>query len=430
MANDFDNKGFKLADNYLPPLFEGIYNVKVDQHVKKPEEQHFSINKQFCVTLNTETLSDDAVFNVHPAPNQQGPFSTVLPFMVFNNVTYPWMKELKDSKGNVIPWLALIVVSENEICKDEKGNPKERNIEYSLLEEEKNNTESNVFFPYTKNEYSPCQPHDNVHLITVSKVTFDSIKPTKEDRFWLTHSKKIDLSDVDDATIPHDGFFSVVMANRFPPSGKSTVHLIAAYNYDDENAKATYTKIKEDKSTENIEVVLKNAEYVKLISLYHWDIYSDSNTEDKSFDYLVENLAGPENNRRSQSVMEQSLKSHYLRQTGEKTYSLYHGPIQPMNYKRIEYLNGEKKFTADGRLIYNKNNGIFDVSYSAAFNLGKLVTLSHNKEAQQIVKWRKEKKTNEHMDDLKINFGISNHHVKDDLTTILKNMKEEYLDET
>ena len=414
MANDFDNKGFKLADNYLPPLFEGIYRVNVDQEVTKYGNNHFHFEKNFCVAVNTETLSEDKIFNIHPAPNQQGDFSTVLPFMVFNDVSYPWMKELKDSNGRPIPWLALIVVTENEINKDKDGNPEEKNIEYRLLEDEKNKTESNVFFPYTKDKHSPCQPHDNVHLITVSKKTFDNIMPTKEDRFWLTHCKKIDLSDVDDATIPHDGFFSVVVANRFPPLGKSTVHLIAAYNYDDEDT-------------------LKEAKFVKLVSLYHWDIYSERNTEDKSFDTLVKNLAlvDPEKNiQNTRTVMEYSLKQHYLRQTGEKTYSLYHGPIQPMNFKRVNNLNGEQRFTADGRLIYNKSNGIFDVSYSAAFNLGKLVTLCHNKEAQQIVKWRKEKKLNNHMDYLKTNFGIGNHYVKDDLTTILKKMKEENLDET
>ena len=80
MANGFDNKGFKLADDYPPPLHEGLYNVKFTQDVyigeenkdvkKKEPYNSFSVEKKFCVTTNTEILPDNEVFNVSPAPNR------------------------------------------------------------------------------------------------------------------------------------------------------------------------------------------------------------------------------------------------------------------------------------------------------------------------------------------------------------------------
>ena len=352
-------------------------------------------------------MPDSAIFCVHPAPNQQGFFSTELPFMVLNDPAYPWMKVL--SKGNnndntpfPLPWLALIVVSEDDPHDEKK-------IVHSELKNEtggtitiidkttKGETEKDVFFHYEPSDISLCKANDEVHLVTVPK----GILPNKEDRPWLTHCKKIDLSDVDDNIAQKDGFFSVIIANRFPPSKqdrptKNTVHLVAAHWYDGCD--------------------LTKYEFVKMISLYHWDIYSEKANDNKSFVSLVENLS-------KSSISDGAFKPHYLR-TGEKTYSWYHSPILPFNnFKRFDNLNGEEKFTSDGRLIYNY--GIFDVSYSAAFNLGKLVTLSHNKEAQQVVNWRKKQKIKEHLEKNKTFFENEKKDINRNLKIILKNMQEE-----
>ena len=90
---------------------------------------------------------------------------------------------------------------------------------------------------------------------------------------------------------------------------------------------------------------------------------------------------------------------------------------------RAEKLNGEDKYTSDGRLIYNKETGIFDVSYSAAFNLGKLVTLSHIPEAQKITLWRKQQKIKSHLKCLNEEFSINIH----ELTEVIMKMKEDKL---
>lgn len=438
MANNFDKKGFKLANNYLPPLREGLYNITFTQDVTIGEQKtdnddsaqknRFLTEKKFCVAANTEALSDNEIFNISPSPNQQGDFSTELPYIVLNDPSYPWMKDLKTNDGKrPLPWLALIVLSENEIIE-------ENDVKYGSLEQHANEAKKEgIFFPYTKNIYSSCKDNNNIHIIKISKNTFEKIMPSKQDRFWLTHVKKVDLSDVADAMVSKDGLFSVIIANRFPPCKaseivteikpekpneetcnemtdkiKNSIHLVAAYNYDDG--------------------IPDNFAYVKMISLYHWTIYSDEKkAEDKSFDSLVEGLS-----KNSKSVMGSTLKEHYLRQTGEKTYSWYHSPIMPLKINRVGdnggiRINGEKTFTADGRLIYNRKNGIFDVSYSAAFNLGKFVTLSHSKEAQQIASWRKEQKTNEHIKDLKANFGIDINSEKSELIHVLTKLKEEQL---
>ena len=392
MIMNIDEKPFKLADNYLPPLYDGEYTVCFTQKITSPNDEEYEVNKKFHVTLNTETLPDNEVFNIYPENNQQGKFSTELPYMIFNNPAYPWGKDLVKGKNEdkyPIPWLALIVVTEEEVHE-------EKDIPYSELENEK---ADNTFFPYKKNDYSPCKADDNVHLLTVSSKVFTDIIPTKSERIWLTHYKQVDLSESDDTTSQLDGCFSTIIANRFPQYAfghkqKNSVHLIAADLYDDG--------------------IPDDAEYVKMISLYHWNIYCEDESEDKSFRAYINDLR---NNTRS--VTDSCLKPHYLR-TGEKTYSYYHSPIMSEKNLRAEKLNGEDKYTSDGRLIYNKETGLFDASYSAAFNLGKLVTLSHIPEAQKITLWRKQQKLKSHLKCLNEEFSIN----ISELTEVIMKLKE------
>ena len=124
---NIDERPFKLADNYLPPLYDGEYTVDFTQNISSPKSEKLEVYKKFHVTLNTETLPDNEVFNIYPAKNQQGKFATDLPYMIFNNPAYPWGKDLgKDDETQYpIPWLALIVVTENEVAN-------EKDIPYSM----------------------------------------------------------------------------------------------------------------------------------------------------------------------------------------------------------------------------------------------------------------------------------------------------------
>ncbi len=416
--NDFDKKGFKLIDCYTPTLNEGDYEIEFKQAVTVNQQkvESFKKNKKIQIKANSIRLTDDAIFNVQPAPNQRGDFSTELPYMVINDPSFPWIKELtitKDNKtipllddnGNPIPWLALVVISEKEVYE-------EKDVKYANLKNETGekiqigDEIKSVYFDYE--ECPSCKEDDLVHLVTVREKIFESIIPTESERAWLTHCKRVDLSHTDDVTAQNDGYFSVVIANRFPPCNdnqiitsssngnddvkriKNTVHLIAAHLYD--------AKDKRDLNQE-----IKNYDFVKMISLYHWNIYSDiKEIADKSFETIINDMTDKNNPSKRKSLTESALKEHYLR-SGEKTYSWYHSPIQPMKYERPKdvALNGEKTYTSDGRLIYDFKTGIFDITYAAAFNLGRMATLSHNAEAQKIVKWRKEQKIDKHLNALK-----------------------------
>lgn len=360
-----------------PAIEEGRYTITGRQDVSQPESDTFRVKKEVCIAANTRILLQQNVFSVYPPPEQQGDFAGTLPFLVLNDQTYPWIRHWRDDiDGKPVPWLALIVVSGEE-------GAVEMDVKNSELP---GLMEKGVYFPLKETEVTACREDDNVHILTVPKQTYRDVMPAAEDLPWLTHVKFVDLSASEDFIAEQDGWFSTMIANRFVPSFdgrsvKSTVHLVSVDGYLNGDIPA-------------------DCDRVRFISIYHWSVYSEK-TQDQSFVSLMNGIS-----RNSRSVEGQSLKPHYLR-TGEKTYSRYHSPLIPYHTERYENLGGEDRYTADGRLIYDAQNGILDVSYSAAFNLGRLISLSRRTEAEKIVAWRREQALNKHLDMLDQAIGIS-----------------------
>ena len=77
---------------------------------------------------------------------------------------------------------------------------------------------------------------------------------------------------------------------------------------------------------------------------------------------------------------------HALRQ-GNQTVSWYHGPLVPGPNKTKDIDLPIR--TADELTRYNENLGMFDVSYSAAWELGRLLTLKNKRVAVDLFNWKR-----------------------------------------
>ena len=95
-----DENDFKLADCFLPGLEEGRYHISGTQTVTQPEEDSFSAGKDFCVAATPEQMPENIVFRVYPADRQRGDFSGTLPYIVFRDASYPWLRRwTEDTDG-------------------------------------------------------------------------------------------------------------------------------------------------------------------------------------------------------------------------------------------------------------------------------------------------------------------------------------------
>jgi predicted heme/steroid binding protein len=369
---------FKLIDCIEPPVYGGEHTVSATQSIiiNGTIVANYSAKQDFKIALNAFTLDSNEIFSVYPANGAAGDYTNTLPFITFTNRTLPW------SFGKT-PFIALIVLANSEIIG-----------ENDIAVKDLRTVQKNVYCPLVSAFPSVYAESDDTicRTIDIARETYNNIFPPAGDISLLAHAKLVDLSRCSDTVCARDGYFSEVIANRFVPSAdegecSSVCHLVTTFGCGE--------KISDDYSS------------VRLVSLYHWNLLSHKDSG-MPFTQLIGGLSkntgaiGCENANKATAV-----KEHFTR-TGETTYSLYHSPLVPYAAETIEQLS--KSRTGDGRLLYNSTVGVFDVSYAAAFQLGRLITLSQPAIAAKALAHRNDKKTKAHMNALRenattVNFG-------------------------
>lgn len=364
----------RFTDFIRPPLGVGRYTVKASQKVTQPEQEEFQSETHFFITGHAFSMPGEEVFSCFPAVEESGEFETFLPYVVLENRTFPWEHVITEDRNGVpVPWVALIVLAD--------GEAEEQDLTVKQLFDGKEGT----YFPdkgrlpavYCEGEEDPC------HVVDVPKRLFDCIMPKVDELPLLCHVQQVDLAKTEDSICEKDGFFSVVCGSRLIPSGtdspvKSTVHLVSLLGYGDLTG-------------------IPDCDKVCLVSLYHWNVYSQKQSEE-NFPAVIERLkknCGVMGYDRDTELWRQGISvSEHITRTGEKTYSLFRSPLLP--FLNEEEFDTDERHTADGRLIYDKSLGILDVTYSAAWQLGRMVTLAQQGMAEKIQQERVEVKQEAH----------------------------------
>lgn len=374
----------KFIEYVQPVLSGGSHTINVTQTITEPEGDSFTETARFYVASRAYTLEPDAVFGVSPSENECGDFSRTIPFITLKNATLPWAYRItEDIKGTPVPWMALVVVSAAEYsgggCPVAEGAKESDMTIGDLLGERP----SNLYFP--DRSLLPAavaeKEDDLCHVLDLPRKLYDAIMPSFEEMTYLTHGRRVNLADTEDRVCAMDGDFSVVMANRFVPAGegevqKSVVHLLSMLGMQGE--------------------IPDHCDTVRLVSLYHFPVFSIRD-HSEAFAGLIENLrknTGAIGYDRKNEVLKQGYvpKKHYTR-TGETTYSLYRSPLIPYENKEMDTAS---EHTADGRLIYDPDKGIFDASYAAAFQMGRLIALNRKADSGLMAAWRKKLKMGMH----------------------------------
>jgi hypothetical protein len=306
------------------------------------------------------------VFSVSPSENESGNFSDILPFIVLEKETLPWEHPLSSAN---IPWVALMVISSVD-----QGVVEQDMTVSDLL----NKRDDTVYFPPAASlpAVSADKGTDFCHVIDMPLDVCRSLMPSPADLPYLCHARAINLGKTEDDICAKDGYFSVVMANRFPRSGnepvQNTVHLVSLLGF----------------MKDGVWSIPDTCKTVRMVSLYHWSVFSQTDNAE-SFSTIVDRLrqnCGVINNGEADEMRKQGYraKKHWTR-SGEETWSIYRSPLIP--YNNTDRL--PDAWTADGRLIYDKKRGVLDVTYAAAWQLGRLITLSKKAVAAAVFIWRR-----------------------------------------
>jgi hypothetical protein len=203
---------------------------------------------------------------------------------------------------------------------------------------------------------------------------FKAVAPRLDDLPYLAHVRQVDTGDKEVAAINDRGWFSLVIGNRLPQANKAHRVLLI--------------------SLEGLQDRLQEAwrpgpgQRVRLAVLMSWSFTCEGSNDFKAHlqRTSIDTLHLPFQSFKDNSMQAADIVNgayargytaadHVLRH-GERTVSWYRGPLVPLSYVKPEQIQ-EPVSGADELLRYDPGTGLFDVTYAAAWQLGRLLALQN-----------------------------------------------------
>jgi hypothetical protein len=436
----------KFVEAYAPTLKAGEYLMTVEQAVSGQDSNGAAIAENYVharrlfVQGDRFSIDPAEIAAIFPGNLNRGDHDNTLPHISFARKTLPWERDagvgslVESAPTRRAPWLALLVFSEAD------GAIVAHNVRLGDLAHAPYLPDANATATVTSGlpantasyadgyaatfgedkqwELEPGQhPWDVCQVIDVPVELFSAIAPSRTDLGWLAHARAIRDSggvagaagngSTDGETAKGD--FSLVLANRFPESNaSSTVHLVSL------EGMAGFLPTDDDGTPAHIQTIAKQeAAFVRLVTLYSWSFTCEEPKE--SFSGYLEHLdVGPltrtalatDKPAEEDKTVSQALAMGYIAldhdtRYGDKTVSWYRGPFVPYSAAipdQVPLLDiGEggagtgiaPLATADEALRYDPTTGMFDVSYAAAWQLGRLMALRDKSFSLALQAWKR-----------------------------------------
>jgi hypothetical protein len=373
------NLKVKFIEYNQPPLDSGTYQVTVEQTIKtktsgKIVEEKFSQIIDFVVSGHRfAPLTQNDIYAVFPPSGNLGEHSNALPHITLKRSTLPWERSVNTNDSD-LPWVALLLFRESE-------KPTPQTITLKNLKSPPSNGPK---FPSFTQEAGQTD-EDELTVIDVPKNLLAQILPTQKEVALLAHINELTDAGGNSLSEP----LATVLGNRLPQPGEaSTVHLVAL--------ESRYKGEKGQEGEFDYQGANDN-DLIRLVSLTSWSFTCVNNQH--NFTALVKNLDRNPNTVRLPELPEKPENSqannylnqgyvplaHALRQ-GDKTISWYQSPLSPG--KSPDKLSKAVPM-ADALVRYDSTSGLFDVSYAAAWELGRMLTLQNQRLAVELFNWKR-----------------------------------------
>lgn len=395
-----------------PPLVAGEYRLRLSQVVRESETASIPWNSapytselRFAVGAPRFTLSPADIHSVYPPSHHTGHFDNALPHVVFTRRTLPWERTLDGTApryGQPFPtWLGLLLFEEEELRQAEHpGRSNFRPGEIRSLP---------VFDRHADSLLVPADPgvlapelgqsgagegddpaakqraaawvreegqwaRRSCLAMEVPADLFKAVAPRREDLPYLAHARQVDTGDKEVAAINDRGWFSLVIGNRVPQPDRAHRAVLISLEGLQRCLEETWTPAPGGS--------------VRFAVLGSWSFACEGTSDFKA--RLGELAVGPlrlpsepfrEDSRQAGDIVAGALArgytacDHVLRH-GERTVSWYRGPLVPLSHVRSEQ-TGRPPSGADELLRYDPDTGLFDVTYAAAWQLGRLLALQN-----------------------------------------------------
>jgi hypothetical protein len=386
--NENGEMQMKLYDFCSPPLLSGTYTIETTQKVvwaeKKLKEQ-YDKKQQFWVDGPRFNIDPSLVYSIFPPANYLGQYENYIPHIVLTKRTLPWDRLLSDSdiEEQHIPWMALMLFSEDEIKKVSNGTVK------NVVSPD----DPKIMGPTLKN-VTDEEKLLQCLMVDIPKDIFKAVVPAKNELTYLSHCREVDMANKELRSDIDEGWFSVVVANRFPISSKlNYACLVSLEGFSDYLYGAS--EIPEKFST------------IRMAVLASWS-FTALPAKGETFKDLMQNvntsslhlLNKPVSIKtEAEKLVEAAFHDgyvalNYLTRQGENTAAWYRGAFTPVKINQVKL---EPFLSSEAGMIYDQKTGLFDVSYAVAWQIGRLLALSDSEFAVGLMKWRKEQKVNQNI---------------------------------
>lgn len=438
----------RFHQHHTPAITPGEYRVEVTgsiQHSQQVLENALpKVTERFAVLGARFTISPQLIDNVFPFAGSTGEYSTVLPHVCFTGKTFPWQRSgLTAASSNPTPWLVLLMFDEEEVSLFTKkiitlselsgsaahypaftpGLGENADDQLTVIDVAKSKLQE--VLPSTANLRLLAHTREGTDdsgntLGSETSVVLCNRLPAKGKRSTM-HLVSVE------GRYDENGFI-------FPPTA-ATIRLVSLYSwefYSTDHFKITRTslnKLQQDMQSAAAADVITAEKYARLETLIGVEFAGSDelflNTIkdklnqptisaalttalienfrfSKTFDGLLLNLNKEQLGLRLPTSANPAAELRFAQgavplehqfRNGSRSVSWYRGPLIPMcnpaetpppvSYVRIRFPQ-----TSDQLLRYDKTIGMFDVSLSAAWELGRLLALADKDFSEALYRWK------------------------------------------
>ncbi|PLN77509.1 hypothetical protein BDW42DRAFT_196489 [Aspergillus taichungensis] len=430
------NPGQEQLHSFWSPSLEAgrAHHIAVEQTVEAPGADaplRLKGEQKFFVEAPQFSLPAGSIYSVHPPPGYSEEHR-ILPHVVLSDPHLPWERLGSPKAGehetdrNRVPWLALLVFTQEElrlstqqlngpdsafssVTKTKRPIKQTASLSVRLaLDDLSQISRDKIDTPVRVGETGPTKD-EAADFVLVPADLFTSLfspfdeknqrqsveQPDTSPYQYLSHVRQINAQGMAVAGIQDVGVFSVVVANRCGPldnfkPATVCVHLVSIEGVED-----------------HIRFPLK-ANRVALCSLYSWTypvLPPNTLNVGDTFDALGSSLGllrPPDDiisgvrktTTETDKAMTERLAKRledgyslvqYRTQTGERTVALFRGPCTPTTVPRRWKAPGDASSLDHGPRcsnsgldlqILDKEIGLMDISYSVAWQVGRMLALA------------------------------------------------------
>jgi len=397
-----------LYDDILPPLLDNSYKMAVSTVVTLNGTQQDLPEKDafFNVEGPRFGLPASEVAAVFPPRNGHGAFHSSIPQIALGRRTLPWERDLDPENliGDPIhgpgdppppttklPWLALLLFQEGE---------------YTLLQNQplEQVVPIDVFQRLGRPQNVVCD------AIEVPLHVLNQVMPSKEELQLLAHVRHVNVNDRELSAGDSDGFFAVLMSNRLPSDGaKCRACLVSLEERSDLVAKDPPPTASLgfvigfpgavqpfDRAVELVDVTAPGIIIdpvllfsARLVLLHSWQFECiGMGTFRELMQRLDVGMIGKVVDPGHPALTDTfHLQLELDDRAGAEEATWYRGPLVPFELTRDTL---GPYHSADQARRATPETGGEDLSYAAAFEVGRLLAAADARLAQELMRWRRD----------------------------------------